>query len=126
MKRLKTKILVLAGISFFLTLSDLQAQQNSETQQKIDRLLEIKKEMSKDDEIGDRYKIQLFYGDNGEADKVIKEYREKYDYSSTITYDSPNYKVLVGDFRNRLEADRALSKIKEDFPSAFIPKPRRK
>ncbi len=126
MKKLKSKLLILSGTVFFLTFSNLQAQENSKEQERIDHLLELKKEMSKDNEIGDRYKVQLFYGNNGKADEVIKEYRSKYRYPSTITYDSPNYKVLVGNFRNRLEADRALLKIRKDFPSAFIPKPRRK
>ncbi|MGM0932046.1 MAG: SPOR domain-containing protein [Bacteroidota bacterium] len=115
---------ILTGISF----TGIQAQEGSinlTQDQKIETLLELKAEMTKDNEIGDRYKIQLFYGDNGKANEVIKEYRSKYSYPSLIAYEAPNYKVWVGNFRNRLEADRALLEIKETFPSAFIPKPRR-
>lgn len=88
--------------------------------------MEVKKELNESNRIGDRYVIQLFYGDNGEANEVIQKYRELYAYPSQITYEAPNYKVWVGNFRNRLEADRALLKIKNDFPAAFIPKPQRK
>ncbi|MDR9456022.1 MAG: SPOR domain-containing protein [Salegentibacter sp.] len=115
---------ILTGISF----TGIQAQEGSinlTQDQKIETLLELKAEMTKNNEIGDRYKIQLFYGDNGKANEVIKEYRSKYSYPSLIAYEAPNYKVWVGNFRNRLEADRALLEIKETFPSAFIPKPRR-
>ena len=33
---------------------------------------------------------------------------------------SPNFKVTVGNFRTRLEAEALLQRIKGDFPDAFI------
>ncbi len=116
---------LISGFSF-LNFTAQEAQINISEDDKISKLLELKYEMSQDNEIGDRFKIQLFYGNNGEANDVIKDYRKKFDYPSLIAYEAPNYKVWVGNFRNRLEADRALLKIKESFPSAFIPKPRRR
>lgn len=111
---------------FFINLSAQDASVSISENEKISKLLSVKTEMTKNNEIQDRFKIQLFYGNNGEANEVIKEYRDLFEYSSEIVYESPNYKVWVGNFRNRLEADRALLKIKESFPSAFIPKPARK
>lgn len=115
----------LSGFSL-LNLTAQESQINISEDDKLSKLLELKSEMSENNEIGDRYKIQLFYGNNGEANEVIKDYRSKFEYPSLIAYEAPNYKVWVGNFRNRLEADRALLKIKESFPSAFIPKPRRR
>lgn len=112
-----------------LTFSSLSAQEGSvsiQQDEKIEKLLEMKTKMSKSNEIGDRYKIQLFYGDNGEANEVIKQYRSLYAYPSVIVYEAPNYKVWIGNFRNRLEADRALLEVKTNFPGAFIPKPQRR
>lgn len=107
-----------------------QAQQGEVTIQQdeiIPQLLEQKTEMVKDGVIGERYRIQLFSGDNNQASKVIKEYRSLYpEYSSTIVFDTPNYKVWVGNFRNSLEADRALLKIKKSFPAAFRFKPEKR
>jgi len=92
----------------------------------IPNLLEMKSEMTKDGKLGERYKIQLYYGDNNEASNVIKKFRSIYsEWPSQIIYETPNYKVWIGNFRNRLEADRALMKIKPEFPAAFIPKPQR-
>jgi hypothetical protein len=93
----------------------------------IPELLEKKTQMTKDSRLGDRYRIQLFSGDNNEASKVIKEYRSLYPHwTSTIVYETPNYKVWVGNFRNSLEADRALLQIKKTFPAAFRFKPEKK
>jgi hypothetical protein len=69
----------------------------------------------------------LFSGDNNEASKVIKEYRSLFpEWSSTIVFETPNYKVWVGNFRNSLEADRALLQIKKSFPAAFRFKPEKR
>ena len=35
-------------------------------------------------------------------------------------FQEPNYKVRVGDFRNRIDATRFLKKIYEQFQNAFI------
>ena len=92
----------------------------------IPKLLEMKTEMGKANRIGDRYKIQIFSGDNNAASTVLKDYRAQFkQWPSTIIYDTPNYKVWVGNYRNSLEADRALNQIKNSFPSAFRFKPER-
>ncbi|SDR77613.1 SPOR domain-containing protein [Christiangramia echinicola] len=127
----KPKSLLLLAFTAFLFIfnQEMSAQQgnvNIQQNKKIDKLMEVKTELNENNKIGDRYVIQLFYGDNGEANEVIQKYRNLYSYSSQITYEAPNYKVWIGNFRNRLEADRALLKIKENFPAAFIPKPQRK
>lgn len=103
-----------------------QGQVHISQDEKIPQLMELKTDMSAANTLGDRYKIQLYYGDNGKANEVIQKYRSLYSYPSVIVYEAPNYKVWIGKFRNRLEADRALMKIKNDFPGAFIPKPQRK
>ncbi len=128
--RISRSLLLFAFAAFlFLFNQEAQAQQadvNIQQNKKIEKLMEVKTELNKNNQIRDRYVIQLYYGDNGKANEVIQKYRTLYPYSSQITYEAPNYKVWVGNFRNRLEADRALLKIKENFPAAFIPKPLRK
>lgn len=101
-------------------------QVNIQQNDLIPELLELKSKLTRDGKLGDRYQIQLYYGDNSSASEVIKDFRNKYDsWPSQIVYETPNYKVWVGNFRTRLEADRALLKVKQDFPAAFIPKPQR-
>jgi inner membrane protein involved in colicin E2 resistance len=114
----------LFGIQFsgFSQTGQVNVQQN----EILPELLQTKSQMTKDGKLGDRYKIQLYYGDNNAASEVIKEYRSKYtSWPSEIIYETPNYKVWIGNFRNRREADKVLLQIKQDFPAAFIPKPQR-
>jgi hypothetical protein len=129
MRILKIKDCFFIGL-FLLGIQQIGVAQigkvNIQQDANIPNLLEMKSEMTKDGKFGDRYKIQLYYGDNNSASEVIKEFRSLYsEWPSEIIYETPNYKVWIGNFRNRLEADRALMKVKGDFPSAFIPKPQR-
>ena len=128
MLRKKKFILTIAFAVIGATASQAQEGQVTIHQdERIPVLLEQKTEMVQDGVIGDRYRIQLFSGDNNEASKVIKEYRSLFpEWSSTIVFETPNYKVWVGNFRNSLEADRALLRIKKSFPAAFRFKPEKR
>ena len=93
---------------------------------KIPHLLELKKGLEKENKLTVGYTIQLYYGELSIANDIIKEYRNNFDsWPASIEYETPNYKVWVGNFNSRLEADHARLEIKETFPSAFILKPGR-
>ena len=70
------------------------------------------------------YKIQLYYGSLNKAHSVLSKFNSKHsEWPGKIEYETPNYKVWVGNYQTRIEADKALIKISENFPSAFIFKP---
>jgi len=100
------------------TTTDKQAKQLKE-------LIEIKKELTNSDQLKEFYKIQLYSGSLKEAESLKKDFDTEFEISSTIKYESPYYKVWVGNYRTRLEADRAMLLINEAFENAFIIKPGR-
>lgn len=110
---------------FFVSLFAFAKAQSSITQDPlINELITLKAEMSVEGELNDRYKIQIYSGDLNTANSWLKTYLNKVGtWSYTIKHQTPNYKVWIGNFRTRLEADRALIRIKNTFPSAFIFKP---
>jgi len=72
----------------------------------------------------DGYRIQIFF-DSGNHSKS-RAYAKKSNFilkyphiRAYITYQSPNYKVRVGDFRTKLDAERFKQEILEEYPSAF-------
>ena len=90
----------------------------------ISELLELKKEINKNENDSDRYKIQIYSGNRSKAESMKSEFNSNYNqWTPKLVYETPNYKIWAGSFRSRLEADRALMKIKRKFPSAFIFKP---
>lgn len=125
----RTKLIITSSLILgFSALGTAQeGTKNIVQDERIPELLALKTQMTKDSRLGDRYRIQLYSGDNNEASKIIKEYRTLYpDWPSTVVYETPNYKVWVGNFRNSLEADRALLEIKKTFPAAFRFKPEKR
>ena len=93
---------------------------------RIPELLKLKSQMTVNDELADRYKIQLFYGQITEANKVQDEYKSKYaQWEPKIVYESPNYKVWVGKYKLRINAEKDLVEIKKKYPMAFLIKPNR-
>lgn len=123
------KFLVLLFLGFGFTFSSHAQNATVQIEQDpvIAELLQLKTEMGKKGTIGDRYRIQIYSGDSNGANEIIKEYRElDMTWLSTLVYETPNYKVWIGNFRNKLEADRALLLIKEIYPAAFRFRPGRK
>jgi hypothetical protein len=127
MKKSSLYIAFFASIIFLFTSEILSAQPPSVTvnaDPRIDQLLRVKKQLEKENKLGDGFTIQLYYGSLNQANEVLKNYRYSYGtWPASIEYETPNYKVWVGNFGTRLEADRALVEIKSKFTSAFILKP---
>ena len=120
----------LISISFIIFSSLLTGQNATITikeDEKILEILAIKKSLEVENKLAVGYTIQLYYGELNEANKIIREYRNNFDsWPASIEYETPNYKVWVGSFSSRFEADRTRLEIKDKFPSAFILKPDRK
>lgn len=90
----------------------------------IDELIRLKKEINRTEK---QFEIQIFSGPRSGAEKARTEFRESfYGWPVSMSYETPNYKIRVGDFNTQLEADRALLDVKKKFRSAFILKPNKK
>ena len=115
--------LTLAGSFVFAQQGTVIVNQDPE----ITALLELKKQINAEDEDSDRYKIQIYSGSRTKAESVENSFDSAFNsWSSRLEFETPNYKIWVGSFRTRLEADKALLKIKRKFPNAFIFKPKKK
>jgi hypothetical protein len=73
----------------------------------------------------DGFRIQVF-SDSGinsknRAQTVHDEFQARFpDKRVSLTFKSPNYKVRIGDFRTKLDAQRFLIELTGDYPNAFI------
>lgn len=113
-------------ILLFFVSGFIFCQNRAVNTQKIDSLLLLKKEMINNYDIKSFYTIQLFSGKKNSAEEVKSNFDDKqYQYKAIIEYETPNYKVWVGRFRTKLEADKAYSLLQSDYPSALIFRPGR-
>ena len=88
--------------------------------QQIKDLMEVKKEFSRQEKT---YQIQVYNGNVTEANEHVKRATSKFPYPSFLVFETPNYKVRMGLFRTRLEAAKALTKVKHTYPAAFVVAP---
>lgn len=123
MKKISFKILTilifLFGLTTLVTAQNAKVKVDQDSQ--IDQLLEFKKDLR----TVDIYKIQIYSGDRAGAERVKANFTTLFtNLPVSMEYNTPNYKVWVGNFTNRLEAERALLKIKKEYNTAFIFKPK--
>jgi archaellum biogenesis ATPase FlaH len=91
---------------------------------KFEQLLNEKRKINPSLTINDSYKIQIFNGSNDNAKKILNEFKQaNQDLDATIIFNTPNYKVWVGNFRSRIEAERYLVDIKKKYNNVFLIKP---
>ncbi|MBQ2171714.1 MAG: SPOR domain-containing protein [Bacteroidales bacterium] len=71
------------------------------------------------------YRIRVFYDNTPQArtrseaieNALMEQYPEHKVYRS---FESPNYKVLIGNFRSKDEALRIFNALKKTYPTAYI------
>lgn len=68
------------------------------------------------------YRIKIYFGKNKEeAQQVKNRFQSRFpDIPAYEDYQLPNFIVVAGNFRTRLDALGYLKKIKPDFPGSFI------
>ena len=123
MKKTTTyKLLFLALIFSFI--SNKSFSQSVEQDSKIEALLKEKRKINTGITINDLYKIQIFNGKKDEALKNLNEFKSTFkEIDGTIIYNNPTFKVWVGSFKTRIEAENALLEIKKKYPLALLIKP---
>jgi hypothetical protein len=74
------------------------------------------------EETASGFRVQIFFGSSRQAayDAQARFTNEYPEIRTYITYTEPNFKVQVGDFRTRLEAQKLQSELTGVFTSLFI------
>ncbi|MDO9000627.1 SPOR domain-containing protein [Sediminibacterium sp.] len=125
MKLLFKSLLVVVLSAILSPLTVLGQNNPSQTELKVNQLIEKRAEYSRltNGEI-DGYRIKIhFGGDREEAKTIETKFSAKFsDYSIDTEYQQPNFVVLIGDFKSKLEAFESLKKIQIEFPNSFIVK----
>ncbi|WP_410878590.1 SPOR domain-containing protein [Myroides sp. DW712] len=111
---------------FFTHLVSYAQERNNAIQEPlaIKKLVEAKRNTTTSGLNADKYNIQVFYGKNNDAKSALSRFKRLYpDLEATLVYSNPSYKVLAGNFKTRLEAERFLQTIKKDFDNSLLLRP---
>lgn len=68
------------------------------------------------------FRVQIYSGPSrNEAYAAQARFQQQYqDIASYVSYTQPNYRVKVGDFRSRSEAQAFMREVRKSFPTVFL------
>ena len=67
------------------------------------------------------YRVEIFFGKRKEAENIKSNFLRKYDqWPIYVVWQQPNFKVQVGNFMTKLQAEKTQQEIKWDYPNAYI------
>ncbi len=93
----------------------------------IDTLLQTHIQINKQRMGTEGFRLEIFFSSDArareQANNTKADFLKTYpDWPVYVQYQSPNFKVRVGDFRTRSEALKVKDRIKLKYPNAFIVK----
>jgi hypothetical protein len=89
---------------------------------RVDELIKKQKEINQQRQTIPGYRVQIYFGSvRQKAIELKNEFNGLHpETASYLTYKQPNFKVRVGDFRTRLEAQKFLRNIQGQYSTSFI------
>ena len=119
--KLIISLVFLAFCQFSLVAQTNEGKVRIESSAHIDEMLAQKKDHNKTIETFTGYKIQIYYGSEKECYEVKDEFSSLYpDIATSIIFSTPQWKLQVGNYRTRLQADHAMVNIKKEYPGAIV------
>jgi hypothetical protein len=91
---------------------------------KIDQLVEKHIFLNQNQSTLDGWRVQIFFDAGANSKKkatdVLSRFDNQYpDSKAYLSFKEPYYRVRVGDFRTRLEAEGFMKTIQGEYPNAF-------
>lgn len=127
MKILTTKHTLLFITFLLFSSGKITAQETKTTlteDPKFGQILNEKRKINSSITINDRYKIQIYTGNSDIAKKTLTDFKKYYKtIDGTIVFNTPNYKVWIGNFKTRIEAEHTLNDLRKKYPNSFLIKP---
>lgn len=104
---------------FFFTTKITYSQSEKSDNTLINELISKKRSFNK--EFGYGFRIQLYNGVESVAKKTMAKFKYNFPETKTyLVYRQPEWKIQVGFYKTKLEADRALLKFKRKYQSAIV------
>lgn len=125
-------VLQITGCCFFITLSlntvcsaQTRGQIEVVKDPRIDTFAARRQDLNKTvgaEASASGFRVQIFTGGNRkEAYNAQAKFQEQFpEIRSYVIYSEPNFKVRVGDFRTRMDAEKLVEALKKSFEGMFI------
>ncbi|MBR5603395.1 MAG: SPOR domain-containing protein [Bacteroidales bacterium] len=118
-------LLILLCVLSLCSFSQNDGYKILEQDQRIEQLIQRQKDIHAADNTIDGFRIQIFMESGNDAvelaNAAMEEFMDKYpDIPIYLIFGQPYYRLRVGDFRTRLEAEKAFQTLSQDYKKAFV------
>jgi cell division protein FtsN len=118
---MKTSILSVILLGFVTCGIAQNGEISIEQDASITRLLEVYKISNSKSNF---YTIQVGFGSYSKAEELKQQVDIDFpDLKAKIIFDSPTYRVQIGQFRSKLEAERKFKEVRIKYPESLLLKP---
>lgn len=67
------------------------------------------------------YRVEIFFGQRKDAEQVKSAFLKNYQqWPIYVVWQQPNFKVQIGDFMTKLQAEKTQQEIKSKYPNSYI------
>ena len=117
---MKSKRIAPLFLFFFIAISHSTYSQKKTTKlEEIRNIISKKRNFNK--EFGFGYSIQLYNGNEKQARQILTRFNVDFpDRFSKLVYNSPEWKVQVGNYKTKLEADKDLIKFQKKITGIIV------
>jgi cell division protein FtsN len=110
-------ILLFSSLGLFAQKGEIKIEQDA----KLEEALEIYASHTTD---GEYYTIQVGFGSYQRAENLKSQVEVDFPgWISKIIFDSPTYRVHVGRFKTKLEAERRFNEVRQKYPASLLLRP---
>ena len=105
--------------AILLGTNSLYSQNKTNTSNEVKNLIDKKRSFNK--QYGYGYRIHIYYGDETKARSIESKFKIHFQNVYTkLDYDQPYWKVQVGNYKTKLEADKAVINFSEKFSGLIV------
>lgn len=121
----RTPILLILLTTLLSTNSQAQSNKLSLSQDpKFEQLLNEKRKINVSLAANEGYKIQIYTGDSENSKRELARFKTDFSHlDATIIFHTPYYKVWIGNFKTKIDAQRHLLEIQKKYSNSIIIKP---
>jgi septal ring-binding cell division protein DamX len=111
--------LIFIFLIIILGTSSLYSQNKTNTSNNVKNLIEKKRSFNK--QYGYGYRVQVYYGDETKARSTESKFKINFpNVFIKLDYEQPYWKVQVGNYKTKLEADKAVINFSEKFSGLIV------
>ena len=121
---MKTTVFIAVLIGLATQVSAQDAQVNIQQDPKINELVKLYTNVHANTGF---YQIQVGFGNYKKAQDLLDQVEIDFPtWYSKIEFESPTYRVRLGRFKTKLEAERKYLEVRKKYPDAMLLKPKEK